>query len=232
MSLDKFKRYKDIIAFRQPDSPSEIIAFHSNNLELASISEETFAEMTSIDVNTGELPESKNPIDLEAFEQLENWNKEESQETKSGEISFGIRSLTINVTQICNLKCTYCAAGGDGTYGDPITQISIDKTFPQLQYFIDQLKPGRKFHISFVGGEPLLYPEGLFALCHYVKQEQLKKTFTPVFSLVTNGTLITDENVQKLIEYNIHVTVSIDGSSETNDILRPTKNKNLGQLHP
>lgn len=223
MSFSQFKRFKDIIAFQNPEKKSDIIAFHTNNLELASISPEAYSEMSDINVLSGALPKLNAPVDHEAHEQLENWNSEISTETRIGKIDFEIRSVTINVTQICNLKCTYCAAGGDGTYGDPVTRISVEKTLPQLKFFIDKLKPGRKFNMSFVGGEPLLYPEGLFAICEYVESLTTEKNFTPIFSLVTNGTLITEKMIPLFKKYNIHITVSFDGSSNVNDQLRPTK---------
>ncbi len=218
------KRYKDIIAILASDFTDEVVAFHAHNLEVATISEVAFSEMTNTTVLTGENVILSTTSDITARQELDDWNNHQSTETKSGEIKFGIRSLTINVTQICNLKCHYCAAGGDGTYGDPVTQISVEKTFPQLKFFISQLQPGRKFNISFVGGEPLLYPEGINAICEYVINLKNIYDFNPVFSVVTNGTLINDRVLEILKNNQIHVTVSIDGPAEINDIQRSSKN--------
>ncbi len=221
----KLKRYQDIIAFEELQSNSQprYIAFHANNLEIAEISAEAFQEMSAIDVRTGEIPQDTLPKDAEAFEQLQTWNSEVNHEARQGKINFGIRSLTINVTQVCNLKCTYCAAGGDGTYGDPVTRISIEKTLPQLKYFIEALPAGRKFTISFVGGEPLLYPEGIKAIYDYVTEIAAHKNIQPVFSVTTNATVITDKVLDIFKKINIHVTVSLDGDKNVNDVLRPTR---------
>ena len=229
----EIRRYKDIIAVKMtpvksPDTlgagSAGIMAFHARNLEVAEISAEAFAEMKPINLNSSSAPDTAAFQNVEAGEQLKNWNDETEFHGRDGDLKFGIRSVTINVTQICNLKCTYCAAGGDGTYGDPITKISIEKTLPQLKFFIDKLKDGQKFTISFVGGEPLLYPEAVQSICQYVTDLKNTKNFQPIFSLITNGTLITEKVAQLLKPYNLHVTISMDGEAKTNDVTRPTKN--------
>lgn len=219
------RRHKEIIAFKAEDD--SITAFHAYNLEVAEISPESFAQMTPISVKTGEIPSLQIPTDseaIEAYEALDTWNEETNPEVKNGKISFGIRALTINVNQICNLKCTYCAAGGDGTYGQPANQISIEKTLPQLKFFLDQLKSNQKFSITFVGGEPLLHPEAILAIYQYVQAESKKRNIIPGMIIVTNGTLLTGKTLEIIKSMQVHLTVSIDGPKEINDIVRPTKN--------
>ncbi len=222
----ELRRYKDIIAIKiSPDStgPENYVAYHSRNLEVAEVTPEAFLEMTPITLTTSDAPEIENLKDADAREQIESWNNDDNFQGRHGEIKFGIRAVTINVTQICNLKCHYCAAGGDGTYGDPVAKISIEKTLPQLKFFIDQLKENQKFTISFVGGEPLLYTEAVLSIYNYVLDLQKTKNFHPIFSLTTNATLITDRVRDILSQMKIHITVSLDGDEKTNDIARPSK---------
>ncbi len=226
----ELRRYKDIIAIKisgdtasNSTGPENYIAYHSRNLEVAEVTPEAFLEMTPITLNTNDAPALENLKDPEAREQIETWNNDQNFQGRRGEIKFGIRAVTINVTQICNLKCHYCAAGGDGTYGDPVAKISIEKTLPQLKFFIDQLKENQKFTISFVGGEPLLYPEAVLSIYDYVLELTKIKKFSPIFSLTTNATLITDRVRDILKQMKIHITVSLDGDQKTNDIARPTK---------
>lgn len=226
MAISGLRRHQDIIAFEETnpqDLKPRYIGFHASNLELAEISKEAFDEMTPINTQTGEIPPFKKTLDVEAFDQLQTWNNEVNNDARSGKIGFEIRSLTINVTQVCNLHCTYCAAGGDGTYGDPVTRISVEKTLPQLKFIIDSMKPGRKFHITFVGGEPLLYPEGIKAIYDYVNEYAQAKNIFPIFSVVTNATVITEKVLDIFKNIKVHITVSLDGDKETNDVLRPTK---------
>lgn len=221
----ELRRHKEIIAFKAEDE--SITAFHAYNLEVADISPESFAQMTPIPVTTGEIPDVKlpiNPEEKEAFEALNEWNSEVNPDVKSGKLEFGIRSITLNVNQICNLKCTYCAAGGDGTYGEPMNQLSVEKTLPQLKFFLSQLKSGQKFSISFVGGEPLLHPEAILAIHNYVYAEAEKLKIIPSLQIVTNGTLLSGKTLEIVRSMKAKITFSIDGSKEYNDKSRPTKN--------
>jgi len=208
-ALMEIRRQNDIVAFKwQGLNP---VAFHARNLEVAEISDELWTELDR-------------PSDPELGEALEAWNLEDNPDVKLGKMGFGIRSLTINVTQICNLKCTYCAAGGDGTYGSAQTKINVENTLPQLKFFLERMKEGENFRITFLGGEPLLYPDGIREIANYVKLMTAGRNVKAHFSIVTNGTLLTDANIDLLAAIKCKVTVSIDGPAEYNDAVRPLKN--------
>ncbi|AZZ38373.1 radical SAM/SPASM domain-containing protein [Bdellovibrio sp. qaytius] len=219
------RRHNEIIAFKAEND--SVTAFHAYNLEVAEISPESFAQMTPIEITNGVIPDVKlpvNPVETEAFDALNEWNTEVNLKAKSGKIDFGIRAITINVNQICNLKCLYCAAGGDGTYGQPANKISIEKTLPQLKFFLERLQPGQKFKITFIGGEPLLHPEAVHAIYSYMMEQTSIRKLTPAMSIVTNGTLLTGKTLEIVRSMKIDLIVSIDGPKEINDIVRPTKN--------
>jgi uncharacterized protein len=223
----ELKRFKDIIAIKTYDSVTRsdtFVALHGKNLEVAEVSLELFEEMTEVSILSGEIPPTKDTLDDDAHSALINWNNEQNIEVKDGKIEFGIRSITINVNQICNLKCAYCAAGGDGTYGEPANQISVEKTLPQLKYFLSSLKENSKFSIVFVGGEPLLHPKAVLAIYEYVTAESKEYGVSPLFSIVTNGTLLRGETLNILRSMKLYLTISIDAVKEVNDIVRPTKN--------
>jgi uncharacterized protein len=213
------KRQNDIIAFKlDKNNP---VAFHARNLEVAEISEELW-DVLDQDQN---LLSENNP---ELAKLLQDWNEELNPEVRTEKATAGIRSLTINVTQICNLQCTYCAAGGDGTYGSAQLKISTEKTIPQLKYFLDQLSANEKFKILFLGGEPLLYPEGIQALGKYVQNyiatDEKARNLQAHFAIVTNGTLLNQQNIEILKNLKSQVTVSLDGPPQVNDLVRPMKN--------
>lgn len=228
------KRYQDIIAVKSEPNDNKlvagIVAFHARNLEVAEISEEAFNLMTPVDLKRAKIPtqlstpSESQPDHNHTAEQIIIWNDENNPEVRSGHIDFGIKSLTLNITQICNLKCNYCAAGGDGTYGDPVNRIQVEKTLPQLKFFLDQLRPHTTFKLSFVGGEPFLYPEAMKAIYDYVQEQAAIRQVHCQFMVTTNGTLVTDKALALLKTMKIHVTVSLDGKAEVNDQVRPSKN--------
>lgn len=223
----ELRRYKEILAVKEA-AHLPAVAFHGLNLELAEISEETWAAMAT---KTSEAKELVHPtplaLEAEALEALEEWNAENNSPQKTLSTSFEIDHLTLNVTQICNLKCTYCAAGGDGTYGEAINKVNIEKTLPQMKYFIEKLKSGRKFKVSFVGGEPLLYPEAVRLIGEYIRKESSQRGVLAELSIVTNGTLLNDEIIKILTSIEARVTLSLDGPAKINDHVRAGKSTHI-----
>jgi uncharacterized protein len=79
--------------------------------------------------------------------------------------------------------------------------------------------------IFFFGGEPLLAFETIESVCNYCEGlfSNGHLSVMPSFSLVTNGTLITDRFVKLAKKFGIGITVSVDGPPTTHDIHRRTK---------
>jgi radical SAM protein with 4Fe4S-binding SPASM domain len=111
-----------------------------------------------------------------------------------------------DVTGSCNLNCKHCRASSVGNNDE----LSTD----EAKALIDQIADINPEWMSFDGGEPLLRSD-LFQLIAYARHKGL---FT---YLLTNGTLITDDIADHLKEADISsVQVSVDGLSESHDIIR------------
>ncbi len=215
----ELRRFKDILGVKSEDGT--ILGFHGRNLEVAEISREAWSALTPIQLTSSTAPKvSLN--DSEPLADLQSWEAEINTQTKTNKIDNHIRFLTLNVTQICNLHCIYCAAGGDGTFGDAIAKISIEKTLPQIQFFLNRLPRHLGFNISFLGGEPLLYPEAIELIAKYLAEQAPERKVS--YNIITNGTLLTEKNVDLLARIGATVTISLDGPPEINDHMRPTKN--------
>ncbi|OON95761.1 MAG: hypothetical protein ATN36_07490 [Epulopiscium sp. Nele67-Bin005] len=132
-------------------------------------------------------------------------------------------TLIISCAETCNLSCKYCFAN-EGTYNSSKNLIMNDKMYGQL---LDKLlvKNEPLKSISLFGGEPLL---GFKYIKNFIKKLQegyLAKDWPlPLIGIVTNGTLITKEIGDFFQEYNIAVTISLDGSKEFNDLNRKYPN--------
>ncbi|RYZ76267.1 MAG: radical SAM protein, partial [Proteobacteria bacterium] len=138
-------------------------------------------------------------------------------------VAKGFRSLAINVAQLCNLKCTYCAAGGDGTFGDPMKQVDLGILNDQIRMLLHDVPNGGEFRFTFLGGEPLLAPEALRAIHRYSKLQAAGRNIKLRYDIVTNGTLVTPAIAELLASMACNVTVSLDGPKEVNDKSRPTR---------
>ena len=198
---------------RTPESGREAIGFHAENLQVARLDEQAWQAIAD--------PETGSP---EALSEIRQWNAERDPETQDREPERDVRYLSINVAQLCNLRCAYCAAGGDGTFGDAQKQIDLEKAYAQLRRFIAPLPPGARFVLNFLGGEPLVALDAIEAIIARARLLAAGKQIKFVHKLTTNATLIDAAAAERLARAGFHVQVSLDGPPAINDRSRVTAN--------
>jgi uncharacterized protein len=215
-------RFENIIAIKTDQGP--IVGFHAHNLHVAALDSQVW---DILNASSPSEPQSKvsvaEEVKSEITAEIHAWNQERDPNVGDAKLTQAIRSLTINIAQICNLKCTYCAAGGDGTYGSPVKHIDLDTLFAQIRMLLSDLKENESFTFTFLGGEPLLYPKKILSIAQFIKLCLAGRHIKIRYEIVTNATLITPEIAELLASFNCHVTVSIDGPPEINDRQRPTR---------
>jgi len=122
-------------------------------------------------------------------------------------IPYSIRLL---LTKRCNLTCTFCL--DDAANAAPR---SGELTTDQWLVFIKRLKELKVFDVSLSGGEIFLRDD-LFVILRALKDNRAHRV-----TLLTNGTLITDEIAQRLRELDIkNISVSLDGMETVHDSIR------------
>ena len=114
--------------------------------------------------------------------------------------------LILRLTDRCNLACKYCYAGSSSGMDMP-----LDTAVKAIGLFA---RPGDKLKIQFTGGEPLLCLGRMKDIFRYGKQEGIQM----VFSLQTNGTLLSREACAALKEMRCAVGVSLDGIGAANSL--------------
>lgn len=140
---------------------------------------------------------------------------------------FPLQSLVLNVTNQCNLACTYCYEFGADRIATPNGKpkyMDIDTAKASVDFLIAESRSRRAIHITFFGGETLLNFKLLREVVVYAKEQAAAVGKYIDFSLTTNATLLTDEIIQFLSVNAIGVTVSIDGPAELQDKRRVYKN--------
>lgn len=124
------------------------------------------------------------------------------------------RTVTLTVTEKCNLACTYCYEHHKS---------AADMTFETAKRIIDgelrERTPKENTYIEFFGGEPFMNFGLIKQVCDYVRSFYKGKLR---FHACTNGTLVHGE-VQEWILANkrdFSVALSADGTKAAHDINR------------
>ncbi len=102
-----------------------------------------------------------------------------------------------NLTNLCNENCLYCFR-------------ELNETQLELQQnlrVIDKLDALGVDRITYCGGEPLLYPN-LIELMRYSRKLGITN------NLITNGSLLTEENLDDYLSVTDKITFSIDSPSD------------------
>ncbi len=120
--------------------------------------------------------------------------------------------LQWHLSEACNLKCLHC-------YQTNHTPVQLEyeklvKIFNQYLELLEKLElPG---HINITGGEPLCNPY-FFKILELINNHSDNITF----SILTNGTLITEEIAKKIKQFNpYYVQVSLEGGEKINNYIR------------
>ncbi|KAA8816173.1 radical SAM/SPASM domain-containing protein [Bifidobacterium vespertilionis] len=126
--------------------------------------------------------------------------------------------LVLNISEGCNLTCPYCFAG-QGSYGHESRWMTKEEAY---KYTIEAVKkfPSLK-KIKLFGGEPFMNIRAIEGVCQAVRENQKRNI---VITTVTNMMIYSQIYVNIIKEYNIHITVSIDGPKEIHDKYRKFRN--------
>lgn len=133
-----------------------------------------------------------------------------------------LNKLVLNVSQTCNLGCEYCYANG-GSYGQDTPMMSLEtaqRAVEQVFAVFPRVKT-----VLFFGGEPSLNPEVIRAVCAHIHKlyQAGEIPSLPRLGMVTNGLLLKPEMLECIRDYNLEVTVSLEGPPQINEQLRPSK---------
>ncbi len=137
--------------------------------------------------------------------------------------NFPLQSLVLNLTNQCNLSCQYCYEFGEDKVATPDGKpkfMSEEVAKASVDHLLESSKGRRAVHITFFGGETLMnFPLLKWVVGYATTQAREAGQFLD-FSLTTNGTLLSPEIIDFLVENSIGVTVSMDGPKEMHDALR------------
>lgn len=115
-------------------------------------------------------------------------------------------ACTLVITGKCNLNCRHCIVSGSRKMNELTTD--------EIKTLLDDLVDFKIFDLVVTGGEPLTRKD-FMEILNYCDDRNIHVT------LFTNGTLVTDEFIDKVKDKGIMVRMSLDGATkETNDFMR------------
>lgn len=127
--------------------------------------------------------------------------------------------VTFEITDACNLNCTYCGYGK--YYSDydvrENKKLSPNKAILLLQHLSSLWESplnnsiNKNVYISFYGGEPTLNMPFIKRIVDYVENKINCKTRKFSFSMTTNAILL-DKYMDYLVAHNFNLLISLDGN--------------------
>lgn len=135
------------------------------------------------------------------------------------------KSITICVTEDCNLSCKYCYMTGKNSS----TRLDFNVAKKAIDYILTNREDFNDEAVcwEFIGGEPFLEIDLIDKICDYIKL-QMYILCHPwfnnyLFNFSTNGLLYNTPKVQDFIKKNrehISIGISIDGNKIKHDLQR------------
>jgi len=129
------------------------------------------------------------------------------------EVYKDLNSVTMIITNRCNLACDYCFERSKGDKDmDVDTAIEIvDRTYNK-----NLNMPNQRFTYNLFGGEPMVNWKVVKAILDHINE----KHYNAQVGITTNMMQMTDEMLDYIDDNDVFVLVSIDGIKEMHDMHR------------
>ena len=114
---------------------------------------------------------------------------------ESSEVSFSYNSIVLQLTSGCNLKCAHCCATTLSTAG----KVDLET--------LDRVLTLNPKALALSGGEPMTHPDFWEIVKHICER------YHGSLSLMTNGTLIKESDIEDLCKYFDYFDISLDGKN-------------------
>lgn len=163
-----------------------------------------------------EVDFSNNRLDI-LYAHLSSLNAIHPNSPTDNKESYG-KTLTIILSQICNMNCTYCYAQKSHSN----TSISFEKIKIYIDYFYNKFDKGIERIVFIGGGEPMMTWPLLRDSILYIK----KKDVDIPCSVITNGSILSDDQYCFFAKNNVRVIVSFDILPEIQNAQRPIRGAN------
>lgn len=214
----KLSRYSK--TYPSPEDPDSVILFSTKRASAVLVPKTLLA-----DIDAGRLS-GEEQTELAGLGLLAAGDEDERRELLSYIQDMNAQSRSVKFVVVmnldCNLACRYCFEGvrkGKHYLSDEVTARFVE--FVKTRDYADK----DEIRIAFYGGEPLLSLDRIAGISEQIKTFAEGRGMWYVFSLVTNGVLLTPGAVKRLQPLGLRsAKVTLDGPKEVHDAFRPFKN--------
>lgn len=137
---------------------------------------------------------------------------------ESDRLYVGIKSISLFVTQNCNLRCRYCLTRRTGHIVNK--NMSLDVAQSSIDLLLRESNDLDEVIVGFYGGEPMLRFDLIRRIIDYARPRAERAGKKIIFSATTNGTSLTDDMVDYLADHQVSLLWSIDGDRDKHDTNR------------
>lgn len=132
-------------------------------------------------------------------------------------------TLYVLPNYVCNFSCSYCFAA----HGRDKQRMDIDKLRSMISWMLDPDRTdNRNIYITFLGGgEPILSYEVIKEGIEYGNALASDRGFTIIWSVVTNGSLVSDDMLDFFKSQNVTVRYSFEVIREIQESQRGNYDK-------
>lgn len=137
---------------------------------------------------------------------------------KAGQNLVPLKTLVLHVTEACNLRCAYCYENQERSGPALVMDARVGRK--AVEFLFDHSGNFEEVILVFFGGEPLLNMRTIRSVTEYAERLGKERGKRVNFALTTNGTLLSDRNIDFFEKHNVGITVSLDGVEEVQDQYR------------
>lgn len=132
--------------------------------------------------------------------------------------------ISFPIVHSCNLRCKYCFAQSGEIYIGEKRILSINVVDKIIEFIQKRFHHIKRIRLEFVsGGETLLDKEKFFEIVPYFKKQIENKGYMLEIFLLTNGTTMDSEVLDRIEQLGVSLGISMDGPNEIHNYHRPLK---------
>lgn len=132
-------------------------------------------------------------------------------------LSRRMQKITLQLTQNCNFRCTYChyTANNGSQRSHTNKNMTLDMAKKAILFLREHSVDSPEVFIGFYGGEPLLEFKMLKNIVSFAESSFRGKKIN--YTITTNSVLFNDEIIEYFMEHQIQAMISLDGPKIIND---------------